>query len=119
MSLKISVQGLRELVSALNRIANFKVPMNDAIELFLQKVVVTAQGIVPVRTGRLQRSIGFGGGDGEWWVGTRLFYAGFVEFGTRYMSAQPYLRPSLNQNLPDLKLFLVDRVEAWLMERGR
>lgn len=119
MSLKISIQGLKELVAALNRIANFKVPMDDAIELFLQKVVSGAQAVVPVRTGRLQRSIMFGGGDGVWWVGSRLFYAPFVEFGTRYMSARPFMRPSLNQNLPDLKLFLVERVENWLMERGR
>jgi HK97 gp10 family phage protein len=30
-------------------------------------------------------------------VGTNVFYGPFVELGTRYMRAQPYLRPALSE----------------------
>lgn len=30
-------------------------------------------------------------------VGTNTYYAGYVELGTRYMRAQPYLRPALSE----------------------
>lgn len=54
----------------------------------------------PVDTGRLRSSIASSGlqrdSRGAYVeVGTVVFYAGFVEFGTRRMAAQPYLRPAL------------------------
>lgn len=54
----------------------------------------------PVDTGRLRASIQTSGvqhdGRGAYIeVGTNVGYAGFVEFGTRYMRAQPYMRPAL------------------------
>lgn len=52
-----------------------------------------------VRTGRLRASISTAlGADAEGVyvdVGSNVEYAGFVELGTRYMSARPYLRPAL------------------------
>jgi HK97 gp10 family phage protein len=54
-----------------------------------------ARALVPVRTGALQRSIGH---DFPTPTSARVFatqpYARFVEYGTRYMAAQPYLTPA-------------------------
>lgn len=51
---------------------------------------------VPVRTGRLKRSIRkWRSGTLTWYVGTDVGYAPFVEFGTRRMRAQPFLGPAL------------------------
>lgn len=52
-----------------------------------------------VRTGRLRSSISTVlGADAESVfcdVGSNVEYAGYVELGTRYMRARPYLRPAL------------------------
>jgi len=50
----------------------------------------------PVDTGRLRQSIGLQKvGDGHYRVGTNVVYAPYVEFGTRRMAAQPFMRPAL------------------------
>jgi HK97 gp10 family phage protein len=60
-----------------------------------------AKGLCPVDTGLLASSIesfvGFSEmGRLEVMVGSSVRYAGFVEFGTSKMAAQPYLRPALD-----------------------
>lgn len=63
------------------------------------KVESAAKRICPVDTGRLRSSITHElDTDARGlvaFVGTNVEYARFVEFGTRFMAAQPYLRPSL------------------------
>lgn len=58
-----------------------------------------ARILCPVDTGRLRSSIQMvEGQDGRGvyvTVGTNVEYAAFVEFGTRFMAAQPYMRPAL------------------------
>lgn len=55
-----------------------------------------ARRIVPVDTGRLKASIQVeDAGREKARVHASAPYAGYVELGTRYMNAQPYLRPSL------------------------
>lgn len=64
-------------------------------DLAADAVVVGAKAIVPVDTGALQASIqkiGFGSGRA---VVADTNYAAYVEFGTRKMAAQPYMRPAL------------------------
>jgi HK97 gp10 family phage protein len=57
-----------------------------------------ARRYCPVDTGRLRASITASpvqrlGGRLFIWIGTNVEYAPFVEYGTRFMAAQPYLRP--------------------------
>ena len=60
------------------------------------RVQEASQRKAPVDTGTLKRSIGLeirdGGLTAE--VEPTAEYAAYVEYGTRYMSAQPYMRPS-------------------------
>ncbi len=112
-SLQVKVEGLDNLVRFLSRFEALREPVGDAVQLFSEKTVFDAKAVVPVRTGRLQRSIVFGGGL-EWWVGSRLDYAPYVEFGTSRMSPRPYIWPALNQNIPNLQKNLVDMFENWL-----
>ena len=51
-----------------------------------------AQRKAPVDTGNLKRKIRDGGLTAE--VEPTAEYAAYVEYGTRYMNAQPYMRPS-------------------------
>jgi HK97 gp10 family phage protein len=77
-----------------------------AVELVgraLDAGVGAAQRLVPIDTGALQGSIGVvaeaaatGDGGAAGAYGTSVEYALHVEFGTSKMSAQPYLRPSVD-----------------------
>jgi len=73
--------------------------LNDALNNLEQK----AKTFVPVRTGFLQSTI-YGERTSELtgFVGATAPYAFFVEFGTRFMRAQPYLRPALYNLAPEL-----------------
>lgn len=68
-------------------------------------LITSARRIVPVDTGRLQRSIEAAYSlDGlTLFIGSRVPYAGYVEIGTPKMSAQPYLRPALMENKGNLR----------------
>lgn len=59
----------------------------------------TAKRLCPVDTGRLRASIAWRlERDAEGLaavIGTNTHYAAYIEFGTRNMRAQPYLRPAL------------------------
>jgi HK97 gp10 family phage protein len=62
------------------------------------KMQSNARRACPVDTGRLRASIAFEvGWQGASLVlklGTNVTYAAYVEFGTRFMAPQPYLRPA-------------------------
>jgi hypothetical protein len=63
------------------------------------RVSSRAQVLCAVDTGRLRSSvtwrIAFDGGGIYAEVGTNVFYGVYVELGTRYMSARPFLVPAL------------------------
>lgn len=85
----------------------------DAIKKSLKHAIgqmqESAMRKVKVDTGHLKRSISSEINNGEevmqGIVGATADYAGYVEKGTRYMSAQPYLKPALNEVKPQ---FLAD-----------
>lgn len=59
----------------------------------------SAQGKAPVDTGTLKRSITLEITDAGMTAESEatIHYAGYVEYGTRFMSAQPYMRPALEE----------------------
>lgn len=66
---------------------------------YAKTVYSQANRIVPVRTGRLKRSIGYTVNQNE----IRLFanedYAGFINFGTARMPARPFMTKPTEDNL--------------------
>jgi len=73
---------------------------------------------VPVRTGHLRSSI-YSQISG--WVvnlGAEATYALFIELGTRYMRARPYLWPAIQQYLPQLEGTVSDAIEEAKREAG-
>ncbi len=62
-----------------------------------QSIVARAQALAPVRTGQLRASIGFVYNQTTHTL--QIYgdapYAIFVEYGTRHMRPQPYIRPAL------------------------
>jgi HK97 gp10 family phage protein len=85
-----------------------------------------AKDVVPVDTGALKNSIrAEPESDKVWIVAPHTEYAIYVEFGTRKMRAQPYMRPAaekVRKHYPDL---LVDTIiktakgqEEWFTEHA-
>ena len=75
-------------------------PTGKALAKFAVRVSTSAKRLAPVDTGRLRSSITFelgkDGGDIVARVGTNVHYAPYLEFGTRRMTARPFLRPALD-----------------------
>lgn len=80
-------------------VAAMEVDSEDALVRVGYKVMSQARILAPVDTGRLRSSIILTRGrDGQGFyveVGTNVYYARFVEFGTRYTNAQPFLIPAV------------------------
>lgn len=57
------------------------------------------QNIAPVDTGNMKRSITSEFTDGGFTgtTGPHTDYAGYVEYGTRFQSAQPFVKPAYNE----------------------
>ena len=94
-----------------------RVVANRVVDEGMAKIEERAEEIVPVRTGYLRSTIyrkktGFLG----WEVGALAFYAGFVEFGTRYMRARPYLRPAVTEKMPEVREELKDALIKKMLE---
>jgi HK97 gp10 family phage protein len=71
-----------------------------------------AQSIVPVRTGYLRSTIYYTvtADDMTLELGATAEYAAYVEYGTRFMSAEPYLRPAMDA-FSDLTVALMTAVQ--------
>lgn len=65
----------------------------------------TASRLAPVDTGFLRRSIVFTIADGGLTANSTAGaeYAPYLEYGTRFMSAQPFMRPAYNQQKAKFK----------------
>lgn len=89
VTIRIDTSGLRRLQEATPRAAR---QMQEAA---LDEAYQTARQLVPVRTGFLKRSIRRVREGGKYILRALAHYALYVEYGTRYMAAQPFLRPAL------------------------
>ena len=66
-------------------------------------VEAAAKTLSPVDTGNLRGSITHEVNPDNAKVGTNVEYSPYVEYGTSKMSAQPYLRPALDNNIEAIK----------------
>jgi HK97 gp10 family phage protein len=87
------------MASLTKAVAKVKIDSEAELWQFALMTQNLARLYCPVDTGRLRSSIQASRGRDTTGVfadiGTNVEYAVFVEFGTRYMAAQPYLRPAL------------------------
>ena len=89
--------------------------VNDAKRMGLTGAAMVVQGaaiaLSPVKTGNLRGSISFKvESEDEARVGTNVEYAPYVEYGTKKMSAQPYLRPALANNKSAIEKMIADAI---------
>lgn len=85
-----------DLVGRLNKLSkNVDNIMEEVLDDTAKLILMESKRIVPVDTGDLKRSLDIQKQNKlAVNVGTNLHYAGYVEFGTYKMRAQPYLFPA-------------------------
>lgn len=100
----VSLKGVSELTMKLKSNANMK----DVKQIVKQNTAELTQGAqrkAPVDTGNLRRSITMdlsdGGLTGK--VKPTADYAPYLEYGTRFQSAQPFMRPAFNKQKEQFK----------------
>lgn len=98
MEIKIS-SDVEKILREFNKTATVEKDVSKLIKNTLHNIERDAKKSCPVDTGRLRGSITtniISTYSGE--VGTNVEYAGWVEYGTRYQSAQPYFEPAVEKN---------------------
>lgn len=98
MEIKISSDA-EKILREFNKTATVEKDVSKLIKNTLHNIERDAKKSCPVDTGRLRGSITtniISTYSGE--VGTNVEYAGWVEYGTRYQSAQPYFEPAVEKN---------------------
>jgi HK97 gp10 family phage protein len=81
-------------------------------------VKAEAMRLVPVRTGYLRSTIYAKIQEWVAEIGADASYALFVELGTKYMQAHPYLYPAIQEYLPQLESVVIAAIEQAKVEAG-
>lgn len=94
----VRLKGVNELKIALKKKADLGA-VKQVVKQNGAKLQVEAQRNAPVDTGNLKRSIRLDISDGGLTAKSEAAaeYAPYVEWGTRYMEAQPYMKPAFNK----------------------
>lgn len=92
----IEIRSKGNLADRLNKLASLA-DVQKAVKLNTTEMHRKTSRKVPVDTGHLRRSltIDFRDGGLTGRVSTNVEYSMYVEYGTRFQSAQPFFRPSL------------------------
>ena len=112
-SIEIDDSDLEEAVN--NSIPNaIDSAVREALEEGAEEIYSAARGQVPVDTGALQESISKDVSDDGFTVQASESYAGYVEFGTSRMAAQPYFYSTANRVTADIHTKIESKLNAKL-----
>ena len=94
--MSVEIRGVKEMQKMLNKVASLK-DVQNAVKVNTTEMHQKASRKVPVDTGHLRRSltIDFRDNGLTGRVYTDVEYSIYVEYGTRFQSAQPFFRPAL------------------------
>jgi len=109
----VRVEGLDQVNDMLRNLAS-KLPekADRIIEDGAEQIFSLSQSLCPVDTGTLLASGSHNHTFLMSQVGYNTEYAGYVEFGTSRMAAQPYLTPAVEAFIPDI----IERMQTELAE---
>jgi HK97 gp10 family phage protein len=107
----LEVSGDAELLQAFNELdVEMQVQVREALDVWGHMVADYARFLARVRTGYMRSTVYAIVDMWQLDVGATAPYAVFNEFGTRYMSAQPFVYPALDKFLPDLEPLLGEAI---------
>lgn len=113
--IKIEVIGTVDIDNSLSELStDIENDFKNLLKKTAEKIRDDAKRIVPVRTGTLRNSIDINKlNEFEYSIGSDLYYAGFVEYGTIKMKPSPYMRQASDVG----EEFLNSRIEDSLKIR--
>ena len=121
MSVEIScdIDGVEEFKAAMERFdSGMQRQVHRQLASWAADVKALARQLVPVRTGHLRSTIYAKIQEWVAEIGAEATYALFVELGTRYMRARPYLYPAIKEYLPRLEQIICEALETAKAEAG-
>ena len=100
----VRLEGFKEFQAKLKDSAKLD-DVRRAVQYRGSRLQQIAHDLAPNRTGQLQRSITHEERDGGFTaeIAPHTNYAAYVEYGTRYKEARPYIRPAFMQESQGLK----------------
>jgi HK97 gp10 family phage protein len=118
-NVNLTMTGLSDLSRLLESFAQNEDVKKEALEKAGEHLRSAIQNSVPVRTGALKAAIIKGEViDGKVQIGPSQqgpeFRAHFVEFGTVKMSAQPFMRPTFEQEKSTVEQIMADEIRRGL-----
>jgi len=121
MSIEITcdVEGVKEFQTAMRNFdSGIQRHVHRLLVSWAADVKALARQLVPIRTGHLRSTIYAEVGEWVARIGAEASYSLFVELGTHYMQASPYLYPAIQVDLPQLEQIIREAVEAAKAEAG-
>jgi HK97 gp10 family phage protein len=119
LEIKCDVKGIEEFQQAMRNFdSGIQKHVHRLLASWAADVKALAKQLVPVRTGHLRQSIYAEVREWVVRIGAEATYALFVELGTRYMQARPYLYPAIQAHLPELESIIRDAIEQAKVEAG-
>ena len=93
------------------QLVNIAKALSEKVEMGVEKAAreceTKAKNLAPYKTGYLKSSIQCEKIDNlNWLVVAQAEYSGYVEFGTRFMAARPYMTPAASIAIENLQRFL-------------
>jgi HK97 gp10 family phage protein len=114
-----TVKGIRMFQNAMRNFDEaVKRQVHRQLASWAADVKAEAMRKVPVKTGYLRSTIYARVQEWVVRIGVDATYALFVEFGTRYMRARPYLWPAIQEYLPQLEFNIIGVIEQAKAEAG-
>jgi HK97 gp10 family phage protein len=113
------VEGIEEFKNAMQSFdSGMQRHVHRLLASWAADVKALAKQLAPVRTGHLRSSIYAKISEWVAEIGAEATYALFVELGTRYMQAQPYLYPAIQEHLPQLEAIICEAIDQAKTEAG-
>jgi len=113
------VEGIEEFKQAMQQFDSaMQRHVHRQLASWAADVKALAKQLAPVRTGHLRSSIYSKISEWVAEIGAEATYALFVELGTRYMQAQPYLYPAIQEHLPQLEAIICEAIDQAKAEAG-
>jgi HK97 gp10 family phage protein len=119
IEITIDVTGAEEFKAAIEQFdSGMQRQVHERLANWAADVKASARQRVPVKTGNLRSSIYSKISEWVAEVGAEAAYAMFVELGTRYMRARPFLYPAVQEELPRLEAIICEAIDAAKREAG-
>jgi len=119
VEISCTIEGVQDFVRAMDRFDSaMQKHVHRQLVSWAADVKALARQLVRVKTGYLRSKIYAVIRGWVVQIGADATYALFLEFGTRYMRAYPYLYPAIQEHLPRLEAIICDALEVAKAEAG-